>query len=295
MIGDITVRSDVKVYEIGDALVIKLEEKLLFMDDQFLFPDFNRLMFDRFYSDVQCYNASKGMLVLSSHAWLIRMSDKTILVDAAIGNYKNLPFAESLHQLNEPFLERLSELGVKPEDIGFVLTTHLHPDHVGWNTRLVNGRWIPTFSNARYLFSAKENEVLSKLPQDDPMKVCYEESLLPIVESGQFQGVSDDTEVLDRFSFVATPGHSDFHFSIFFRSQGQKAVFSGDVMHHAIQVFMPEWKLTYCTRPDEALKSRLKILEYAVSEAAVVFSSHFGESSAGLVSRDGDRFKWTFI
>ncbi|AGA25010.1 MBL fold metallo-hydrolase [Singulisphaera acidiphila] len=258
-----------------------------------------------------------GQLRQSIHAWLVRTPTRVILVDTATGNGKNRPNLPILNHLNEPFLDRLKAAGVRPEEVDLVLHTHLHVDHVGWNTRKIDGRWVPTFPNARYIFSGRERAYLAALSAADgsdaairtaaklgPMpqppllgiyEGVYEDSVLPVIEAGLAREiVVDGTEVAEGVSFLPSPGHSIDHACIRFASRGEQALFWGDVMHHPLQFVRPDWNSQFCEFPDAARESRRWAMNYAAETNALVFTTHFAESSVGRVSREGGRLAWHF-
>jgi glyoxylase-like metal-dependent hydrolase (beta-lactamase superfamily II) len=244
----------------------------------------------------------------------VRTPNRVVLVDTATGNGKDRPSVPLMHQLNEPFLDRLAAAGVRPEEVDLVLLTHLHADHVGWNTRKMDGQWVPTFPNARYIFSARERAYGAALAAGDgsdvavrteagldpathpPMSGVYEDSVLPIVEAGLAREIIvDGSEVAEGFAYLPSPGHSIDHASIRFTSQGEQALFWGDVLHHPLQVARPDWNSVYCEFPEAARRSRRWAMDLAAETGALVFTTHFAESSAGRLSRAGERFTWHFV
>lgn len=255
-----------------------------------------------------------GNLIQSIHTWLLRTPRHTILIDTATGNDKNRPTAPIFDHLDQPYLARLAAAGVRPEAVDFVLLTHLHADHVGWNTRLLDGRWVPTFPRARHVFSRIEqayNEAIANGREPEgqarpgaalgrrvgtPLEGVYDDSVRPVIEAGLADMIDiDGSEFLDGLSFVRTPGHSIDHASIRLVSQGEEALFAGDVMHHPLQVAAPELASCYCQFPDAGTASRRWALEHAAERDATVFTTHFAETSAGRVTRAGDRFAWRFV
>ena len=156
------------------------------------------------------YSPQHDRFVTSVHSWLIRSGDLTILIDTCGGNHKDRPWTHRFHQLDTPYLQRLRAAGVAPEDIDMVLCTHLHADHVGWNTMLRDGRWVPTFPNAKYLFSRTDDAYwdVRKNPAmaNDPRHMAYEDSVLPVVQSGQAVLVDDGYNVTSKLSVEAAPG-----------------------------------------------------------------------------------------
>jgi len=236
-------------------------------------------------------------LLLSIHSWVIERQGKTIIVDTGAGNDKERPHARYFDHLRTPYLARLNEIGVSPDKVDYVLHTHLHVDHVGWNTMLVDGRWVPTFPNARHIFSAKEFAYFT-----DPANLTERnrtsfqvqvDSVIPIVEAGLADMIEvTGDEVIPGFSFHSTPGHTADHASIVLQSAGVRAIFAADVMHHPIQVLKPQMLSIFDPGPDKTLASRRWALDFAADQDAIWFSSHFPGSSAGRVMRARNAYSW---
>lgn len=238
-------------------------------------------------------------VLLSIHSWVIWLDDKIILIDTGVGNDKPRPFAPYFDRLTTPYLERLEALSVLPRDVDYVLHTHLHVDHVGWNTRLVDGLWQPTFPNARYIFSAKEYAFFSDpVNADGRHRTSFQtqqDSVTPIVAAGLADGVAiEGQEVIPSISFHSTPGHSVDHASIVLESEGQRALFAGDVFHHPVQVLAPHLLSIFDPDRGTALKSRHWALDFAADQGVMLFSSHFPASGAGVVSRHPAGYSWAF-
>jgi glyoxylase-like metal-dependent hydrolase (beta-lactamase superfamily II) len=188
-------------------------------------------------------------------------------------------------------------LGRDADQVDFVLSTHLHVDHVGWNTRWVNNQWTPTFPNARHFMPQREQKYFaSPENRNDPRYCVYEDSVLPFIESRRAELViADSTEIIEGLRFLSTPGHSLDHMSIVLESRGEKAIFGGDVMHHPLQVYFPRLNSIYCESAHPARSSRRFVLEYAAEYQATYFSTHFPESSVGRISRSAKAFKWSYL
>lgn len=308
--------TDASIYRIGDATVTKLPE---LCSSAFpyggLYPGVDPAKFERNHKRVgsESVDALTRNPILSIHSWLVRTPHHTILIDTASGNGKPRPFAPLFENLDEPYIERLASAGVTPEDVDYVLLTHLHVDHVGWNTRLDGGRWVPTFPKAKYVFSdieRKYNESLAANeephgegrpngtlgpPVGRPFPLVYDDSVRPVIDAGLAQTIRlGGDEVLEGISFIPTPGHSVDHASIRLLSRGEEALFSGDVLHHPIQVYETDINSCFCEFPDAALKSRLWALEHAAERNTTVFTTHFPETSVGHIRRKGDLFSWEF-
>lgn len=305
-----------ETFFVGDVRIIKLPELALdAVDAAQLFPegDLQGLLSDAGHWGKRSYDVESGLLRQSIHAWVVQTPTHTVLIDTATGNDKLRPTAPVFHQLKEPFLQRLQAVGVSPEAVDLVLLTHLHADHVGWNTRLQDERWVPTFPNARYVFSDREyryNLALSRergavariqrqagigTPRRQPLEGVFEDSVMPIVEAGLDQRIDVDNTVIEGFRFHATPGHSIDHASISVTSRGETALFWGDVMHHPLQFRRPEANSVYCEFPEAAQQSRHKAMQLAAELNALVFTTHFGDSSVGKVSQQTHGFDWQFI
>jgi glyoxylase-like metal-dependent hydrolase (beta-lactamase superfamily II) len=244
-------------------------------------------------------DAARQILTVSIHAWLVQEAGRTILIDTGAGNNKERQFSPLFHQLQSPFLARLKAAGVAPEDIDYVLLTHLHVDHVGWNTQLEDGRWVPTFPKAKYIFSRAErayftdpiNHTKRNRASFEVQKDCID----PIIEAGLAHMIEVDRhEPIEGFTFHLSPGHSVAHASIEMRSNGEMAFFAGDVFHHPLQIYETGWRSVYDAFPEAAEKSRLWALNFAADHEAPLFSTHFAGTSVGTVQRRGAGFRWQF-
>jgi glyoxylase-like metal-dependent hydrolase (beta-lactamase superfamily II) len=244
--------------------------------------------------------SAEGHIAINVHSWLVRDNGRTILVDTGAGNGKDRPGSRMFDQLNTDYLERLREAGVAPDDVDFVLLTHLHVDHVGWNTRLVDGRWAPMFANARYVFVGAEHSYFTD-PKNlsDTTRTSFQvqrDSVDPVIEAGQADMIAaDGSEAIEGFAFHATPGHTPNHASISFRSGGATALFCGDVMHHVLQVAQPDWNSAYDADADHSRTARRWALRHAAETGATVFTSHFPKSAAGKVTKTADGFSFAFL
>ena len=288
---------NIKHYRIGKAIVTRVTEQVLdAIPAGFLIPEWD----DQVAQENAAWMAPQHMstdrqnLILSIHTWVVKTERHTILIDTASGNGKERPLNPIFHRLDTPYLERLADAGVHPDEVDFVLTTHLHIDHVGWNTVLKDGAWVPTFKNAKYVFSKDEYAFYA-----DPVNVrppsagVFEDSVQPVVDAGLAVMVdADGVESIEGLAFHRTKGHSFDHLSISLSSEGEHALFSGDVMHNPIQIARPAWNSVFCEFQDDARLSRKWALDYAADKEAMFFSSHFAGSSAGRIVREGDAYTW---
>ncbi len=289
----------VRTFQVGDLTITRIPEAVLSaFTPQALLPSWDATQIQEHVLRSLIpgsLDAARRHVILNTHAWLVRSAARTILVDTGIGNDK-IRSSPLFHQLQTPFLARLQEAGVSPDDVDYVLLTHLHTDHVGWNTQLVDGRWVPTFRNAQYVFSGIEYEALDALFRAgaDP-RGFFEDSVQPIVAAGQALLVeAGPVGFIDGLMLHPTPGHSIDHWSISMASRGEVALFAGDVMHHPVQVDQPAWSSVFCAAPDDAQRSRRWALQFADDHDALVFSSHFAESSVGRIRRRGSGYAWQF-
>jgi glyoxylase-like metal-dependent hydrolase (beta-lactamase superfamily II) len=239
------------------------------------------------------YDPASGYLKLSVHSWLLTVGGKRILIDACVGNHKPRSARPMWHMLETPYLSRLAAAGARPEQIDMVMCTHLHVDHIGWNTRLENGRWVPTFPNARYVFSKEDYEhylAIDRDPERGPANLgSFRDSILPVVEAGLAQMVSGAAALDESLSVEPAPGHTPGTIAIKFESRGAKAIFCGDILHHALQVYRPEWNSFACADALEARASRRKVLEHC-ADGALLMPAHFGTPFVCRVESRGSGF-----
>ncbi|MEZ5631600.1 MAG: MBL fold metallo-hydrolase [Burkholderiaceae bacterium] len=284
-------------YRIGDYTVTRVTERVIdSFAPSFLLPTAAPETVARHlhWMVPACADEGSEHLRLSIHTWVLRRPGRTILIDTCIGNFKERPGKAVFHQLDTPYLLRLKAAGVDPADVDLVLNTHLHTDHVGWNTQLVDGRWLPTFPNARYLFPQLELELVREHPGH--LRQVFEDSVKPVIDSGQASTVLPEGESIgDGLRFVPTNGHTAGHMSIWLESGEDCALFSGDVMHHPLQVHEPYLNSVFCDFPDLAARTRTDVLNQVADRRAHYFSSHFPASSVGKVERQGAGFAWRFI
>jgi glyoxylase-like metal-dependent hydrolase (beta-lactamase superfamily II) len=252
--------------------------------------------------------------LLSVHSWVLRHEGLIILIDTGAGNDKARPQQTVLDHLSNPFLERLEAAGVVPEMVDYVLHTHVHSDHVGWNTIYAQEQWKPTFPNAVHICSRLEWDYGAALADGDergislarakagfgepvriPVSGTFDDSMRPLQSSAQIQLIAvDGQEVLPGLRFLSTPGHSIDHAAIELRSAGDRAIFGGDVLHHPVELYDTDLVSAFCEFPEPARRSRLQLLEMAASSNALYFSAHFPLTSAGWITKRSDGYHWEF-
>jgi glyoxylase-like metal-dependent hydrolase (beta-lactamase superfamily II) len=214
-----------------------------------------------------------------------------VLVDPCVGNGKPrlLPF---WNEQSWPFLERFADAGFQPENIDLVVHTHLHADHVGWDTRLVDGAWVPTFTRARHLYTERELQ-FSRDGHDPGTSDVYDDSIGPIVDAGLADILDEDADLGDGLRLESTAGHTPGHVSLWIESHGEAALITGDFMHHPVQLAEPAWAEIADADADEARVTRRRMLARAAETGALVLGTHFGTRPAGRVVADGD--VWRFV
>jgi glyoxylase-like metal-dependent hydrolase (beta-lactamase superfamily II) len=244
------------------------------------------------------YDAESGHFNMPAHSWILSVNGYNVLIDTCLGNHKNRPGLSEMHMLDTRYLERLGEVGLRPEDVDYVLCTHLHVDHVGWNTKLENGRWVPTFPNAKYVLSKVEYEeakAAAEVPNTPPfMRHMFEDSIYPIVEAGKAVLVDGVHELLDALTLRPAPGHSPGHVQIELRSQGEQGVFAGDLLHSAVQIPFWQWSSRVCWDPKMSAESRRKLLEFCASENVLLLPGHFEAPHCGRIKAVGNTFAIDF-
>lgn len=277
-------------YHIGEITVHRIVESICtdFVALQF-FPKTTTQDWERHgkWMAPWAYLPETGNLVLTMQAFLVRTRRHVILVDTCVGDDKTRPLRPfwNMTKLNT-FLPRLKEAGVTPDMVDYVMCTHMHPDHVGWNTRLQNGRWVPTFPNAKYLFTDIEWEATQAYHRDNPLD-HFVDSVLPIMEAGQAQLVQTDFALNDEVRLMPSPGHTMGHVCVQLSSRGQHALITGDFIHSPVQCLEPEWIMRADADSAVAGKTRRRLLEHCCETGMVVCATHFPEPSFGkIVERD---------
>jgi glyoxylase-like metal-dependent hydrolase (beta-lactamase superfamily II) len=241
-----------------------------------------------------------GKLLASIHCFVIESGGRRIVVDTCVGNDKQRR-APAWHMLRGPFLQHLSDAGFAPEAIDTVLCTHLHVDHVGWNTRWTGDRWVPTFPNARYLFARIEWEhwqraaaarAASGYGSEGPPDDVLGDSVRPILDAGLADLVATDHRLTPEVWLEPTPGHTPGHVSVRIESDGQRAVITGDLMHHPIQCAEPDREGNFDTDGEQARATRRRFLSCCARERTLVFGTHFAPPTAGHVVAAGDAWRF---
>lgn len=230
-------------------------------------------------------------IVLCFQSYVVKTPHHTVLIDTCIGNDKTRSMRRAWNKkTDDRYMRSLAAAGIAVEDIDFVMCTHLHVDHVGWNTRLENGRWVPTFPNARYLFSRREYEYWLAENEKTPIE-CFEDSVLPVVAAKRAELVTSDHGVGDHIRFLPTPGHTPDHFAVALGQKSERAVFCGDLIHSPLQARYPDLVMRVDYDKGQAVETRRRFLERYCDSDTLCCTMHFPSPSVGHIKRWGDGFR----
>jgi glyoxylase-like metal-dependent hydrolase (beta-lactamase superfamily II) len=233
----------------------------------------------------------EGRLKMAVQSFLVKTPTERIIVDTGLGNDKQGRAIPGWNDLHTTFLEGIAAQGFAPETIDAVICTHLHVDHVGWNTRLADGRWVPTFPNARYIWSRKEYEFWHSEREDPHVAPLYADSMKPVVDAGLVDLVGSDHHFSTEIHFIPTGGHSPAHMSIAIESEGQSAILLGDVFHHPCQIAHLDWATPIDLDQRESTETRRAMCERLAGTKTLAIGGHFTGPGAGYIIRDGDTFR----
>jgi glyoxylase-like metal-dependent hydrolase (beta-lactamase superfamily II) len=233
-------------------------------------------------------------LVFAIQSFVIKTPHHNILIDACVGNHKQRPTRPFWHMLNSDRFEKaLAGAGVGVNDVDYVMCTHLHTDHVGWNTRLENGRWVPTFPKAKYIMSDRELAHWTEREKDDPQSVPWiTDSVLPIVAAKRAQIVKSDFAFNETLQFIPTPGHTIDHYSVLVGRAGDDVLITGDMIHSPLQAKYPEYGMMSDYDSPQAGRTRRQIFDRFCEEPTLICTSHFPAPSTGHMRRSGDGYKF---
>lgn len=280
-------------WNLGDILVRRVDEIALPpQTGSWLLPEATKDVIDE-ASWLRPHFADTEAALLASHTFALEIGGLRVLVDTGIGNDKTRA-NPAWNGLSTDYLRRLSAAGFAPESVDLVIITHLHTDHVGWNTRLDGDRWVPTFPNARYLTSRAEWDYWAAADLDDSRRQMFADSVYPVRDNGliDLAEVSDDgTEVADGIRLVPAPGHTPGQVAVELRGADRTALITGDSIHHPVQLSHPH--VTSCVDIDaeQAVRSRHRLLEGMADTDALLLGTHFPHPTAGLVRREQGHYR----
>ena len=258
--------------------VIEIEEPFLAPFE--FYPDATQKVLDAHAHWLQPrhQDVESGRLIFCIQSYIVRTQHHTILVDSCIGNDKERPTRPAWHMRKGTYLSDLANLDVRPEDIDFVLCTHLHADHIGWNTRLVDGRWVPTFPNAKYIIGRREYDFWEQRYRNDPTgprHISFVDSVLPVVEAKKAVFVDGDHQIEDGVWLEPAPGHTPGNMVVNLRSGQDAAVLLGDTIHHPIQLKRPDWSTVACEDKALSAKTRRDLIERYADTDTLMAPAHF--------------------
>jgi glyoxylase-like metal-dependent hydrolase (beta-lactamase superfamily II) len=280
-------------FQIGDIRIDRIVElECSIRPAKVFFPDITPAMLDenRSWLQPRALDAN-DWIVLCFQSYIVRTPHHTILVDSCIGNDRQ-GRAQPLFngRSGDVFMKSLAAAGLSVDDIDVVMCTHLHADHVGWNTRLENGRWVPTFPNARYLFSETEFKFWSERNAIQPA-AHFVDSVLPIVDANRHSFVRSSDAVDDHVRLLPTPGHTPDHFCVVFGRGHDAGVITGDAIHSPLQARYPELWMHYDVEPAKASRTRRAFLERYCDTETVCCTAHFPSPSLTRIRRWDSGFR----
>ena len=277
-------------WRIGDVTVTKVVEIEATGGSRFILPEATP-EFVQLHPWLQPHFADeRGRLRMSVHALIVETPIRRIIVDTCIGNDKERGIP-TWSRLQKPFVRDLETAGYPLDSIDTVLCTHLHVDHVGWNTMLVDGRWVPTFPGARYLMGRAEFAYWRSRQEEDDHRAAFVDSVQPVWDAGLVQLVDTDHRVCDEVSLVPTLGHTPGHVSVRIASGGEEALITGDFIHHPCQLARLDLPSSADHDPERAQRTRREVFTRLAGTETLLIGTHFATPTAGRVVRDGEAFR----
>jgi glyoxylase-like metal-dependent hydrolase (beta-lactamase superfamily II) len=279
-VGDVEVFSIAEVVEHEDPMAVLLENGTPEMALQFpwLLPN---------------YITADGRMRINFQGFVVKAGGKIIIVDTCIGGDRQREY-DVFCNLKSEYLNDLASIGVTPDNVDIVLCTHLHFDHVGWNAQLQDGKWVPTFPNARYLFGREEYEYWMILYRTKGYHNLdhVDECITPIVAAGLVDFVEMNHRISAEISLEPTPGHTPGHVSVRIESRGEQGIITGDLMHHPIQIALPGHTANFDMDKKVGAHNRTEFVKDAADRPVLVIGTHFCEPVAGFVKTDGDAWRF---
>ncbi|OAN41864.1 MBL fold metallo-hydrolase [Mycolicibacterium iranicum] len=285
--------------ELGDVTVIRVKEYYgsVDMSPAEFFPDSSAPEWDahRDWLVPDFWEPGPNTCMSAIQTWVLRSEGRIILVDTGVGNHKERPYAPVWSRLDTTFLHNLARAGVQPDDVDLVINTHLHIDHVGWNTRLDGRTWVPTFPKATYLMPQRDFDFWNPANNHKPAlgrgnQNVFEDSVAPVHQAGLTQ-LWDTTYQIDaNLRLDLAPGHTPGSSALTLESGSDRAVFVGDLIHSPLQIMAPQTNSCFCEDPEQSRTTRHALLGRASDDNALLFPAHLGGHGAVEVIRDGPRF-----
>jgi glyoxylase-like metal-dependent hydrolase (beta-lactamase superfamily II) len=283
----------IKHWRIGDVEIARIVEVNAWEDDiTMLLPDATPEYVQGFKWLAPHFATPDGKMIISFQCFVLRSKGRSVMIDTCIGADRDREFPVFTN-MQTTFLEDLAAAGFPHESITDVLCTHLHFDHVGWNTRKVNGKWVPTFPQARYYFGREEFAHWKFLRETDGYHHMehLKDAIDPVLEAGLVEFIDPDFRLTDEVSLIATPGHTPGHVSVLIESRGQSAVITGDMMHSPIQIAIPATEARFDMDKSAAAQTRCEFIDRFNNTDTLVIGSHFPEPTSGHIVPDGAAWK----
>ena len=273
-----------KTQHIGNITINKIEEYLDLLDPNFVFKHFDNFIIDKNKSWLlpEFIDKNTSFLKFSFHSYLVQTPKYNILIDTCVGNDKSRPLP-NWHMRNSNFLDKFDKYKINKNMIDYVMCTHLHADHVGWNTVLENGKWVPTFPNAKYIFSKKDFDFFNNVKEGEQGYLSMIDSVRPIVENSQAVLVDNSFTIDETIDLVPTPGHTPGHICIQLNSKNEKGIFTGDLIHHPLQINEPLLETNFCFDPKQAVKARENFINQHTDKNTMIFPAHFSGNTSGFI------------
>jgi glyoxylase-like metal-dependent hydrolase (beta-lactamase superfamily II) len=278
-------------WQVGEVTVTSVvEDETHHIPPEWFFPDADAAKVAKYPELVPDYADEHGNIALRVQALMIETGARTLLVDPCVGNGKTrqIPF---WHEMSWPFMERFAAAGFAADAVDTVVHTHLHADHVGWATHRVGEEWVPTFTNARHLYTARELEYCRA--NDNPgIHGVYDDSVAPIFDAGLADVVNEDADLGDGLRLEPTTGHTPGHVSLWIESARERALVSGDFLHHPVQCMEPDWAEVGDFDVEQGRATRHRMLGQVADAGVLMFGTHFSVAPAGRVVPDGAAWRW---
>lgn len=239
------------------------------------------------------YRTEDFLMNADSQAFFVEMNGRLFVVDTCVGNEKEVLGVDGFNNLNLPFLEAMEQAGIDRNKVTDVICTHLHFDHVGWNTYKKEGKWLPTFPNAKYHFAKEEydywkNDGIKNHSLGPLENISFNESIDPIVEAGLVNFIEVNQNLGDGISVRSSPGHSKAHVNVHFNAGDTEFIIAGDMCHHPCQIAQTDWAAVIDYDQKESSETRRKILSELSGSETLVTCTHFCNPSFGLISGNKD-------
>ena len=276
-------------WQIGDVTVTRVVEIEATGGMSRVIPDAKRERLQEIPWMYPHFADENGRMRGAIHALIVETPDRTIMVDTCVGNDKERG-NPAWNQLQTEFLGDMEKAGYVLDVIDTVLCTHLHIDHVGWNTMLVDGKWGPTFPKARYLIGQVEFAHWQADTDEDQVAVMTD-SVLPVFDADLVDLVETNHKISDEISLIPTVGHTPGHVSVMIKSNGEEAMITGDFIHHPCQFAHPEWSSSFDTDPVQSAQTRREIFDKYADTPTLIIGTHFATPTAGHLKRDGDAYR----